>query len=150
MYSMVMMMAVASSGDVSSFGNKGGCSGATRAPLFSKHSNGCSGGGLLANLKEKFSHKKGSCHGAAPAPACDSCAAPAPACDSCAAPAPAPCGGGCDTPCGSTGGPIVTDGGCSLPGAPIVMPAATAPPKTMPAPVEPKKEEKKEEKKKES
>lgn len=116
MYSMVMMMAVASSGDVSSFGKKdnGCCGGEPRVGLFAKHSNGCcgGGGGLFSGLRGKHAHKKHGCCGgevAAPAP----CATP-------------------EAPCAV--GPATA--------APV---APATPPKTMPAPVEPKKDDKKKE-----
>jgi hypothetical protein len=161
MYGMVMMMAVASSGDTASFGNRGSsCHGAP-----AMHAS-CHGGGLLTKIKEKMSARH-SCHGATAAPAC--CPAPAPSCaapaPSCAAPAPscavAPsCGapvmmGGCGVVAhsghvehGIVMGSVMASDGCAMMGAPIPAPVVISEtPKEMPKPAEPKKEEKKEEKK---
>ena len=165
MYSMVMMMAVASSGDVASFGGRNGCDGGSchgRAGLFAKHScdggNSCHGGGLLARLK---SHK-GSCCGtpapACPAPCATPCPAPCPAPVACPAPCPTACADPCDPcakkklfaglfhrkkkdccepACPTTCASACPTAACAAPGAPAPAPAAA--PKTMPKAEEPAK-----------
>jgi hypothetical protein len=157
MYSMVMMMAVASSGDTASFGGlmKGGCSGnschgAMAAPA------SCHGGGLMSKIKAHFASKH-SCHGSTSS-GCHGAAAAAPVVHAAPVMTEASCCGS-SAPVMASSMPVMMGGmvsdGCALPamvGAPVVMPAATMEaPKTMPKAEEPKKEAPKtEEKKKES
>lgn len=57
MYSVVLMVAATSGGDMSSFGDKGGCHGTVA-------STGCHGGGFLGLRDgDGLFKKKGGCHG---------------------------------------------------------------------------------------
>lgn len=145
MYSMVMMMAVASSGDTASFGGRNNsCDGGGRPGLFAKHGNSCSGGGLFGGHKDRgmscdggngcdggrvglfarLKAKKGGSCGGEVAPSCPEA---------------------CPTPCAAPAmhGPVHVDG-CALPGAPVMHPAPV-PMKEMPKPMDPKVETKKKE-----
>ncbi len=148
MYSMVMMMAVATSGDAASFGGKrASCHGSAPvaschgAPVASCHgsapASGCHGGGLFAKLKGRM-HKGGSsCHGSAPV-----------ATPECCTPSDAHYAGQhvVTDPCATAGAPIVIS---PMAVEPKVMPKAEEP-KVEPKKVEPKVEPKKTETKKES
>lgn len=160
MYSMVMMMAVASSGDAASFGGRNGCDGGGcngRVGLFAKH-NSCDGGGCSGRegLIAKWKARKGSCCGEAapaccPAPVACPAPCPAPAPVACPAPCPTPCADPCDPcakkklfaglfhrkkkdccepACPTTCNTGCATSACAAPGAPVAAPAAA--PKTMP------------------
>lgn len=94
MYSVVLMVAATSGGDMAGFGghkDSGGCTGAVASA--SCHGNSCSGGGFLGMRSGGglFKHKdKGGCHGSSYAGGCTG-AAPAPVVV--AAPAPTGCTG---------------------------------------------------------
>ena len=139
MYSMVMMMAVATSGDAASFGGKrASCQGSVAvaschgAPVASCHgsapASGCygstsSGHGLFSKLKGRGGkHNRGnSCHGSAPVATPECC-----------------------TPCDAhhAGQHVVSDP-CALPGHAIVVSPMAVQPKVMPKAEEPKAEPKK-------
>jgi hypothetical protein len=165
MYTMVLMMAVSTSGDSAAFfKHKGGCNGCTGAVVVeaAPAPAGCTGGdgaschgskhklfgGLGGGLGLFKKHKSKGCHGAEPAPAPACCEAPAPEpapCCEAPAPAPAPEPAPC---CGTVVAPVAVTDGCALPGV-TVTPVVTAPAAAMPAPAAPAPEVKKEETKKE-
>ena len=152
MYSMVMMMAVATSGDAASFGGKkASCQGSapvascygSSASCYGSTSGHNSGGGLFSKMKGRGGkHNRGnSCQGSAPV-AVSECAT----CES--APVAAPCatttvvdGHMVATPCATAGAPIIIS---PMAVEPKVMPKAEEP-KAEPKKVEPKKTETKKE-----
>src|SRR4051794_5512726 len=109
MYSVVLMVAMTSGGDVAAHHNKGGCGGGCFGScyggcgggFFNGHragKHGCGGGGFLGGLFGK--HRSHGCNGCYGGCVGNSCSGYTPVCDTCA-PAPA---------CGCCGGEAASEG----------------------------------------
>lgn len=125
MYSVVLMVAATTGGDMASFGNKGGCSGCDGSVaschgggfLGLKDKMGCNGGGFLGHKDKSGCH--GSCHGTPTS--CSGCSgtvivhsAPAPAsCHGCSGSCHGSCHGGGFLGLRDGGGLFKKKGGCN-------------------------------------